>query len=157
MPPQTIAATDPPTRAERSAIQTRLNFDDVSFTFTRSGGPGGQNVNKVNTRVTLRFNLNETESFTEPEKARIRQRLPGRISRDGFLRIVSSRYRTQRGNREATLERLVELLAIALRRRKARKPSRVPAGVKRRRVDDKRVTGEKKRQRRQQRPSSDGW
>lgn len=148
MPPQPTADGDRPTGAELSAVRSRLDPDDLSFTFTRSGGPGGQNVNKVNTRATLLFDLNGTASLTEPEKTRIRQHLPGRISRDGFVRVVSSRHRTQRRNREATLERLVELLALALRRRKARKPTAVPPGVKRRRVDDKRLTGEKKRRRR---------
>jgi len=146
-------ATDaPPTLREIATVADRIDPSDLRYVFTRSGGPGGQNVNKVNTRVTLLFDLESQSSFTEPERRRIRIQLGTRINRDGTLRVVSSRHRTQRDNRGAAFERLCGLIAVALRRRKRRKPTRVSAAAKRRRVDEKRRVGEKKRERR--RPSS---
>jgi len=111
--------------------------EEFSFTFARSSGPGGQNVNKVNTRVTLHFDVAATPSLTARQKAVIRSKLATRVSRDGVLRVVASRHRTQKANRRATIERFQELLAEALRAPKPRKKTKVPAAVKRKRLEDK--------------------
>jgi ribosome-associated protein len=103
---------------------------EFSFTFSRSSKPGGQNVNKVNTRVTLVFDLDHSPSLSAEQKIRIRHHLAGRISRQGLLRVVSYRYRTQAANRAATLERFASLLSAALHETKPRKKTRQPKAAK---------------------------
>lgn len=111
---------------------------EISFTFSRSSGPGGQNVNKLNTRVTLWFDVAGSPSLSDTQRERILEKLPTRISREGILRVVSQRHRTQKMNRDAATERFAELLREALVQKPPRKKRRVPAGVKRRRLEDKR-------------------
>lgn len=127
------------------ALRIRIPEERFRFRFSRSPGPGGQNVNKVNTRVTLHFDLAGSGDLTEGEKTRIQSTLGGRISGDGVLRVIASRHRTQRANREAVVERFYELLSEALRPRKRRLPTRVPKAARRRRLSDKRLRGERKR------------
>jgi ribosome-associated protein len=125
----------------------RLDTDALTFEFSRSSGPGGQNVNKVSTRVTVRLDLAACSAFTPQQKARIRRRLTTRISRDGVLRVVASRHRTQRANREAATARLVELLTEALAKGKPRRRTGVPASAKRRRREEKIRRSQQKRDR----------
>jgi ribosome-associated protein len=87
---------------------------ELAFAASRSGGPGGQNVNKVATKVTLTFDVAASPSLTDAQRDRIRARLATRISKDGVLQVVSQRHRTQGANRAAALERFVELLRHAL-------------------------------------------
>jgi ribosome-associated protein len=116
----------------------QLADDEVRFVASRSGGPGGQNVNKVETRVTLLFDLEGSLSLSEEQRRRIRERLPGRISADGILRVSSQRHRSQAANRRAALERFIELLAQALRPRAKRVATRPTAASRARRIADKR-------------------
>src|SRR5664280_3566590 len=88
-----------------------------------SGGPGGQNVNKVATKVTLTFDVAASPSLTDAQRDRIRARLATRISKDGVLQVVSQRHRTQGANRAAALERFVELLRDALAEEAPRVPT----------------------------------
>lgn len=111
---------------------------EISLRFSRSSGPGGQNVNKLNTRVTLLFDVAGSPSLSGPQRARIMERLTTRITREGILRVVSQKHRTQKMNREAATERFMELLRGALARRRPRMRTGVPAGVKRKRLEDKR-------------------
>jgi len=126
-------------------LRQRIPDAELDFTFDRSSGPGGQNVNKVNTRVTLWFDLEASPSLNNAEKRRIATRLRGRIDKTGRLRVVSMRHRTQRANREAATDRFFELLAGALVREKKRIPTRTPLKAKRRRLRKKREQSEKKR------------
>ena len=127
------------------ALRLRIDEEQLSVTFTRSGGPGGQNVNKVNTRATLWFDLEASSMLTDDEKRMIHARLGGRITNDGRLHIVSVRHRTQLANRKAVVERFYELLAAALRPRAIRKATKVPRRSRERRLQEKKSAGERKR------------
>jgi ribosome-associated protein len=120
---------------------------EIRFTASRSGGPGGQNVNKLNTRITLAFDVAASPSLSPEQKARIRERLATRISGNGILRVTSQRFRTQSANREAALERFVELLRTALAERAWRVRTRPTALARERRVASKKLRGRLKAQR----------
>lgn len=121
--------------------------DELTFTTSRSGGPGGQNVNKLNTRVTLLFDVNGSPSLTVEQKESLRRRLAGRINKQGVLRVVSERHRTQLANREAATRRLAELVRTALTEVPERVPVQIPEAVKARRLEEKRRRGRLKRER----------
>jgi ribosome-associated protein len=124
-----------------------ISEDELVFKFSRGGGPGGQNVNKVNTRVTVRFDAANSGSFSGEQKGQILKRLASRADKDGVIRVVSQRYRTQKANREAAVERLEELLRGALKKKAVRKKTRVPEAAKRERLEKKKRRGFLKRQR----------
>ena len=121
--------------------------EEVTFATSRSGGPGGQNVNKLETRVTLRFDLAASGSLTEEQKARLLERLSTRITRAGILRVSAQKHRTQGANRDAALERFAELVRDALREETPRKKTRTSRAAKARRVEEKRRHSERKRNR----------
>ena len=125
------------------------------FRFDRSGGPGGQNVNKVATRATLYFDLAACPLFEPFERERIAAKLRTRLARDGRVRVVSARHRDQRGNRAAAQERLAELLSEALERRPERRPTRPTRGSQKRRLEAKRRRGESKAARRERGSAED--
>ena len=114
---------------------------------TRSGGPGGQNVNKVSTRVEVRFDVASSSVLSDAEKQRVRTRLANRTSRLGVLRVVSQRERSQARNEAEARRRLAELLAEALTVPKRRRPTRIGAATRERRLRSKRQRSEVKRQR----------
>lgn len=118
--------------------------DLLRAVFSRSGGPGGQNVNKVETRVTIEVDV-EALPLPEDRKARVRQRLASRINRDGVLRVTSQVARSQSDNRDRALARMEELLRESLIEQKPRRKTRVPKGVKEKRLEEKKKRGEKKR------------
>jgi ribosome-associated protein len=124
-----------------------ISEDELVFKFSRGGGPGGQNVNKVNTRVTVRFDAANSGSFSDEQKGQILKRFASRADKDGVIRVVSRRYRTQKANREAAVERLEELLREALKKKAVRRKTRVPEAAKRERLEKKKRRGFLKRQR----------
>lgn len=111
---------------------------ELVFTTSRSSGPGGQNVNKVSTRVTLLFDVEGAAVLTAQQRALLRERLPGRISKDGILRVVAQRHRTQLANREAVVQRFVELVRGALTEAPERIPVSLPEALNERRLEEKR-------------------
>ncbi|UCF07070.1 MAG: aminoacyl-tRNA hydrolase [bacterium] len=126
---------------------TSIGEDELSFTFSRSSGPGGQNVNKVSTRVTLHFDVAHSPSLTDEQRDRIMERLATRINREGVLRVISQRFRSQRANREAATERFVVLMQEALRVTPPRKRTRIPSVIVEKRLRDKRHRSRLKRER----------
>ena len=121
--------------------------DELKFTASRSSGPGGQHVNKASTRVTLRFDLANSPSLSPEQKKLLRERLPTRISKQGVLRVVSQKTRSQAANRKAALERFVELLQQSLELRPERKPLRMPSAAREKRIAGKKHRGYLKRER----------
>jgi ribosome-associated protein len=124
-----------------------ISEDELIFKASRSGGPGGQNVNKVNTRITLFFDVAGCDSFSDLQKKRILSRLSTRADKDGVIRVVSQKFRTQKANRMAAVERLQKLIANALRTRPTRKKTKVPYAAKQRRLEEKRRRSLLKKQR----------
>ena len=121
--------------------------EELRFRFSASSGPGGQHVNKVETRVTLLFDVDESPSLCEEDRRRVMTRLSSRIGRNGVLRVVSQRHRSQRANREAAIERFAELLREALRREKTRRPTRPSRAARETRIRDKKKRSRLKRER----------
>jgi ribosome-associated protein len=124
-----------------------INEDELVFKVSRSSGPGGQNINKVNTRVTLFFDVANCGSLSDIQKRRILTRLASRADKNGVLRVVSQKFRTQGANRRAAIERLQQLLTDALKNRSIRKKSNIPYAAKQRRLEEKRRRSLLKRQR----------
>ena len=120
---------------------------DLSYALSRSSGPGGQNVNKVESKVTLLFDLEATASLSPDEKETLHAKLPGRINKEGVLRVTSQRHRTQAAKREPARERFSELIERALAPRVPRKKTRVPSRARRRRLESKRRRSQLKRRR----------
>ncbi len=125
----------------------RIPFSELGFSFSRSSGAGGQNVNKVNTRVTLSFDVGNSPSLDEHRRQLIRRRLGGRINRDGILRISSDTYRTQGANKEEVVRRFYALLRAALREQRPRRKTRIPKRARERRLSAKKMRGRLKQQR----------
>lgn len=117
------------------------------FEFSRSGGPGGQNVNKVNTRATLRLEV-ASAPLTAEETEILRNRLAGRLTESGELVIHASETRSQLRNREIAKQRAEDLIAGALRKQKKRRPTRPGKEATRRRLEEKRRRGARKSERR---------
>ena len=121
--------------------------EEVVFIASRSGGPGGQNVNKVATKVTLLFDVPASASLDEEQRRRVLAALATRVSRDGVLRVSSQRHRTQGANRAAAVERFVELLRGALAEVVPRVSTVVPPRERRRRLVEKKRRGHLKQER----------
>ncbi len=115
----------------------RIVDSELQFEASRSSGPGGQNVNKLNTRMTLVFDLEGSPSLTQAQKRRLRRRLANRLTKEGLLRLSSQKHRTQLGNRKEVEQRFVKLLSQALRPRRRRIKTHVPKSARRRRRQDK--------------------
>jgi ribosome-associated protein len=114
-----------------------ISEDELVFKVSRSSGPGGQNVNKVNTRVTLLFDLANNKSFNDEQKQRMLKCLKKRVDKAGTLRVVSQKYRTQRANRKAAVERLRQILLESLKTQPVRRKTKMPYAAKLKRLGKK--------------------
>ena len=121
---------------------------DLQFRFVRSPGPGGQNVNRVATKVELRFKLAQSAALGPQQKRRLAQSFPAHFTRGGDFILTSNRYRTQQRNLQDALEKLGQMIRSIRRPAKCRVPTGPTKASRRRRVETKRQRGELKRQRR---------
>lgn len=116
----------------------RIPHSELSFSATRSGGPGGQHVNKVSTSVTLAFDVAGSPSLSDWQRARVMAELATRISREGVLQVTAQDTRSQSANKELAVARFAELMAAALKPRKPRRKTRPTLASRQRRLDAKR-------------------
>jgi ribosome-associated protein len=130
---------------EPKNLQERISEREFVFVTSRSGGPGGQNVNKVSTKVELRFNIPLTLLFTEEEKELLTRKLKNKINKEGDLILVSQSERTQLLNKEAVISRFYELVSKALTVPKKRRPTRPTQASRIKRLDEKKNLGLKKK------------
>jgi ribosome-associated protein len=131
-------------------VDAQLLTSELTFSASRSSGPGGQNVNKVNSKVTLQFDVKDSAILTAEEKEILLRRLSTRITRDGVLRISAQDGRSQLQNKEAAIEKFDKIIGKALERKKARKATKPSKGAVQERINKKKKHGEKKKWR--QRP-----
>ena len=128
---------------------------ELFFKTSRSGGPGGQNVNKVNTRITLLFDVANSPSLTASQRRLILAKLATRIDKNGVLRVVSQKFRTQKANRNAAVDKFRVLLAEALTPKPVRRKTSVPYAARQKRLQDKRHRSQLKQQRARRHGSGD--
>lgn len=125
-----------------------IDESELQFDFIRASGPGGQNVNKVSSGVQLRFDVRNSSSLPEEVRKRLMRQEHNRITQDGILIVEAKQHRTQEQNRQAAIERLVELVRKASKKPKIRKRTRPSKEANRKRLEAKRRRGRIKRLRR---------
>lgn len=120
---------------------------ETSYKASRSGGKGGQNINKVASKVELLFSVSNSALFSDEEKKLLNDKLHTRFNKDGLIQIICDEERSQYLNREKALERLIVLLTKALHKPKARKATKVSKAEKTARLEKKRINADKKQSR----------
>lgn len=135
--------------ANRLYINDELSIPEweLTFSFSASGGPGGQHANRSATRATLFFDVANSPSLSDDQRQRLMQRLSSRIDQDGILQVSAQDTRSQHRNRELATERFQEMLAKALKRRNRRRRTRPPRSANERRLQEKKRRGRLKRER----------
>lgn len=128
-------------------IKAKEILSELVFTASRSSGPGGQHVNKVNTKITLLFDVTNSHLLNEGQKKLIKEKLASRINKEGVLSIVAQNKRSQLQNKEAALKKLDKLLAKAFTFKKARKATKPSKAAVTKRLETKKRHSEKKKMR----------
>jgi ribosome-associated protein len=128
-------------------INKEILQKEVIYKASRSGGKGGQNVNKVSSRVELLFSVSASSLFNGDEQQLLNDKLQSRFNKDGLIHIFCDAERSQYLNKEMALERLITLLTKALHKPKPRKPTKVSKAAKAARLNEKKIQGDKKRNR----------
>lgn len=126
------------------ALSKQDILKELTFKTSRSGGKGGQHVNKVSTKVELNFDLRLTSLFTEEEKSRLFQKLSNRINSEGILQVITEEERSQLQNKERSIQKLLVLLKSALFLPKIRKASKPKRSAIEKRLKSKQITSLKK-------------
>ena len=126
-------------------LTAALLAHELDFSTARSGGPGGQNVNKVNTKVILKFDVAQSQVLTDEERDIITQKLSASMTNEGVLMVVSQESRSQLTNKETAVEKLEKMLAKAFVRKKARKATKPTKGAVQERIKGKKQRSEKKK------------
>ena len=144
-------------RSEDLIINRNLTIpaNEITFRFSRSGGAGGQHVNRTATRVELLFDVANSPSLDSTQRRLVRERLAGYIDSDGILHLTSQATRSQWRNRQDVLERFERLLRRALRKRRRRVATRPSRAARERRLEQKKRRSQKKRRRKP--PRRDEW
>lgn len=128
-------------------IRKRLLEREITFNFSRSSGPGGQNVNKVNSKVELRFSVQNSSLLSDKEKKLISDKLKHKINQEGQLIIVAQNDRSQLKNKEAAINKFYQFLSDALKRVKSRKATKPTRNSNEKRIERKKARSRVKEQR----------
>ena len=121
---------------------------EVKFKTSRSGGKGGQNVNKVSSKVELNFDFNKSALLSDEQKVRLTLKLKNRMNTEGLLQIITEEERSQFLNKERSLDKLIELISHALHQPKLRKPTKPKKSAVEKRLKNKQQNAMKKISRR---------
>ncbi len=126
--------------------------EELSFSAARSGGPGGQHVNKTSSKVILSWDLSTSQAVDDSVRNKLAERLASRLTREGVLKVHVDTERSQHRNRELARARLVAMISEALHEDPERRKTRIPRSQKKRRLENKRRRGETKRGRKKPGP-----